>query len=129
MELNLYNLYKEIIFESISREAVLDAINKHVRVRIYYAGDDNTATGWRLIEPYVFGLTKKGNPVLRAYQLFGDTKTEIPGWKLFRLDRILKWEPLKVKFNTPINERDPSAPPFNPNGDKSMIGVPYIIKF
>lgn len=129
--MELYNLYKNIILESVTRNNVIDAIENRYRVTIFYAGDDNTASGKRTIEVYVYGTTFAGNPAIRAYQLFGDSKTRVvPGWKIFRLDRILDWRPTKGSiFYNPINERDPNAPAFNPYGDRGLRSVYKIIKF
>jgi predicted DNA-binding transcriptional regulator YafY len=127
--MKLYNLYKDIILESITRNAIIDAINNHYRVKIYYSGDGDTPAGHRTIEVYAYGTSKAGNPVIRAYQLFGETKTIIPQWKLFRVDRIISWEPTGWVFNKPISDRDSTIPKYNPNGDKSMIGTVYNAKF
>jgi predicted DNA-binding transcriptional regulator YafY len=129
--MKLYNLLEELILENTSRDAVVDAIEGKYRVNIHYAGTDGvSATGKRTIEVYAFGLTKAGNPVIRAYQPFGDTKTSKPSWKFFRLDRITRWEPLyKNKVYKPISDIDGSIPKANLYGDKSMSVVYNIIKF
>ena len=129
--MKLYNLLEELILENTNRDAVVDAIENKYRVNIHYAGTDNTrGTGQRTIEVYAFGLTKAGNPVIRAYQPFGDTKTKKPSWKFFRLDRITRWEPLyKNKFYKPISDYDASIPTANLNGDNSMSVVYNTVKF
>lgn len=127
--MKLYNILENIILENTNREMIKDAIDNHYRVRIYYAGDDNTAAGARTIEVYAYGTSIAGNQVIRAYQLFGDTKSVIPQWKLFRVDRIIRWEPTKWVFNNPISDRDPTIPKYNPNGDRSMVGSVYNVKF
>jgi len=127
--MKLYNIYKELIIENIARNSIIDAIDNHYRVSMYYEGDDNTAAGKRTIEVYAYGTSKGGNQVIRAYQIFGDTKTIIPSWKLFRVDRISRWEPLNFKFYGPISDRDSSIPKYNPNGDNSMVGTIHNIKF
>ena len=127
--MKLYNLYKDLIVENAARNSVMDAIDNRYRVRIFYSGDDNTASGARTIEVYALGTSKSGNPVIRAYQVFGDTKSIIPQWKLFRLDRITKWEPTNWKFDKPVSDLDPSIPDYNPNGDNAMVGMVYNAKF
>ena len=136
--LKLYNIFKNIIleerknliFENVSYAQVNDAIDKRCRVKIEYKDYEDKPPSKRFIEVYSLGLSKAGNPVIRAYQLFGGTTTEIPKWKFFRLDKITRWEAVpKVKFNTPIDVRDPVVPKFNPNGDKSMSTVNKMIKF
>jgi len=127
--MKLYNLYKELIMENTARNSIIDAIDKHYRVTIYYDGDDNTAAGKRTIEVYAYGTSVGGNQVIRAYQVFGDTKTIIPQWKLFRVDRISRWEPTGWEFNNPISDRGSNIPKYNPNGDGSMVGSVYNAKF
>lgn len=137
--MKLYNLFENIILEEIINKQILsegvgyaqinDAIENRYRVRIEYKDSENRPPSKRYIEVYAVGLSKVGNPVIRAYQLFGGTTTKIPKWKLFRLDKITKWEPTKPKFNTPIDTRDPSAPKFNKNGDRTMKTVNKITKF
>lgn len=135
----LYNIYQELILEEAVKKSVIneavnysqvnDAIDKRIRVRIEYKNSPESPVTRRYIEVYNLGLTKAGNPVIRAYQLFGGTMTRIPRWKFFRLDRILKWEPTGVKFNTPISTRDPEAPKYVTTGDRSMSVVNKMIKF
>ncbi len=43
-------------------------------------------------------------------------------WKLFRLDRITRWDPTERGFNTPRNG-------FNPSGDGKMSVVHNIVNF
>jgi hypothetical protein len=107
---------------SISVSNINNAINNKNEVIIYYDGDENTSKGKRNTEVYAYGISMAGNPVIRAYQLSGDSDTIVPEWKLFRVDRISQWSVLKRRFTTP-------RPKFNPNGDKSMKSVLNITKF
>jgi hypothetical protein len=107
---------------SISVTNINNAINNKNEVIIYYDGDENTSKGKRNVEVYAYGISMAGNPVIRAYQLSGDSDTIVPEWKLFRVDRISQWSVLKRRFTTP-------RPKFNPNGDKSMKSVLNITKF
>lgn len=139
--MKLYNLFEDIILEEIignkkniitegvGYKQVNDAIENRYRVRIEYKDYEDKPPSRRFIEVYAVGLSKAGNPVIRAYQLFGGTTTKIPKWKLFRLDKITKWEPTKVKFKTPIDVRDPVVPKFNKTGDRTMKTVNKIMKF
>jgi hypothetical protein len=110
----------------IKKNVNIDNINKSIddklRIKIFYRGDKNTAAGQRTIEVYAYGLSSAGNPVIRAFQLAGDTETEIPQWKLFRVDRISRWVETNQRFTQP-------RPKFNPNGDRSMSTVYKIAKF
>jgi hypothetical protein len=129
MNLSLQNIFESLILEEISRDEINDAINNKYRVNIFYDGDGINGKGKRTIEVYGYGLNHFGNLIIRAYQVFGDTKTKKPAWKTFRTDRISKWEKTGWKYNSPINQRDPSAPKFNPNSDKDMSRIYNLAKF
>ena len=119
--MKLYNAYKTLILENaVNRQDIIDAITNHNGVNIYYAGDNNVAAGKRYIEPYVFGMSTKGNDIIRAYQMFGDTKTIKPAWKLFRVDRIEQWETTSARFYTSIDDRNPAVPKYNENSDVAI---------
>ena len=121
----LLEIYKKIILkESVSTASVSDSIEGRYQVTINYEGDPShgVAPGLRAIQVYTYGLTKAGNPVIRAYQPYGDTASTVPSWKFFRLDRITSWKPTYALVTTP-------APGFNPNGDKSMSVVYSIANF
>lgn len=114
-------LTEKILNENASVENVTRAMDNHSKVIINYHtdGKDNN-TGTRIIEPVAYGLTSAGNPVIRAYQPYGDTTSKTPSWKLFRLDRITYWEETNEKFD--------SVPKFegnelNMDGDNSMTTV------
>lgn len=115
---------KLFLVEATSVSSVVDAIKGRYKVTINYKGDPKhgIAPGIRTIEPYVYGLTKAGNPCIRAYQPYGDTASKVPSWKMFRLDRIISWKPTFALILKP-------APKFNVNGDKSMSVVYNIIDF
>jgi len=60
--------------------------------------------------------------VLRAWDYEGASHTAykgkqpLPGWRLFRLDKITMFRPLDIKFFDP-------RPNYNKNGDRSMTRV------
>lgn len=119
-----------LLVESVSVEAVNNAIDKKYRVIInYHSKGEDTATGARVIEVYAYGLTKAGNPVIRAFQPYGDTTSRVPNWKFFRLDRISDWKPTNQRFTAPASDYYPALGEFNPNGDKSMSVVYNIARF
>lgn len=128
--------YIELILESLLKEEarqadVIDAIKKRYEVGINYKADNDTkGKGYRIIQPVAYGKTSKGNLVVRAFQPFGDTKTKTPHWKLFRLDRIDKWKPLKKrKFKEPPQPQYGEQGKFNPDGDGSMSEVYLVANF
>jgi hypothetical protein len=113
---------KTEIKKSINVDNINKAIDNKIRIKIFYRGDKNIAAGQRTIEVYAYGLSSAGNQVMRAFQLAGDTQTEMPDWKLFRVDRISRWVETNQRFDQP-------RPNFNPNGDRSMSTVYKIAKF
>lgn len=120
--MKLYNSFKDVIVEVASISSIVDAIKKKRRVIVYYDGDEPGGKGLRIIEPVCFGYSKKGNPVLRAWDLEGSShrgylgKKPLPSWRLFRVDKIIAFKPTMEKFNE-------IRPNYNPNGDKSMSRV------
>lgn len=128
---SLSELLQEVLLnESASIEDVNSAIDSHNRVIINYksnGGDE--ANGARVIEVYAYGLTKAGNPVIRAFQPYGDTLSKVPSWKFFRLDRITDWKPTKQTFSEPASNYYSGLGEFNPNGDNTMSVVYKIAKF
>lgn len=120
--MKLYNTLNNLILEVASKEQIIDAIRTRRVCVIYYNGDEPGGRGLRVIEPVAFGLTKKGNPVIRAWDREGAShkaylgKKPLPSWRFFRVDRIQFIRPTQETFNEP-------QPLYNPNGDKSMEKV------
>lgn len=129
LSLNIYDLMLEVLNEEVSPKEVSDAISKKYQVIINYSDEDNAAPRKRLIEPYVYGLSKAGNGVIRAYQYNGDTRTTIPKWKLFRLDRITSWQPTGRHFTLTPRENGWNAEEYNREGDKSMSTIYSQVTF
>lgn len=74
--------------------------NRNTAIIRYKSKGKNEHTQQRTIFPVAYGVNKKGNQVVRAYQTGGDTTTVKPGWKFFRVDRILSWYNMrKTKFD------------------------------
>jgi hypothetical protein len=120
--MKLYNTVKSLILEVASIDSVVNAIKNKDKVIIYYDGDEPGGRGLRNIEPVCFGYSRAGNPVLRAWDEEGASHTAykgeqpLPGWRLFRVDKIQSFKPSGEKFTTP-------KPGYNVNGDKSMTRV------
>lgn len=114
-------LEEMLLMESASVENVVKAMDNHSKVIINYHSDGKDEhSGTRVIEPITYGLTKAGNPVIRAYQPYGDTTTTAPGWKMFRLDRISYWEETQEKF---YNVPKLPGQDANLDGDETMATV------
>jgi predicted DNA-binding transcriptional regulator YafY len=126
--MKLYNTVKSLILEVASINSITDAIKKRQKVIVYYDGDEPGGRGLREIEPVCFGYSKADNPILRAWDYEGASHTNykgeqpLPGWRIFRLDKILSFKPTGEVFNEP-------KPGYNPNGDKSMNRVIINVKF
>jgi predicted DNA-binding transcriptional regulator YafY len=120
--MKLYNIAKSLILEVASIDSIVDSIKKKNKVIIYYDGDEPGGRGLREIEPVCFGYSKADNPVLRAWDETGASHTgykgeqPLPGWRLFRVDKILSFKPSGEKFSQ-------SRPNYNTQGDKSMVRV------
>ena len=127
--MKLYSLLENIILEVASSSEIEDAIEKHRTCRVYYEGDETQIKGWRWIEPYVYGDSLAGNPIIRVYQIQGVTDTEQPGWKTFRADKITSWVRTPKMFFVPISDRIGGIPKYNPNGDRSMTRIYKQAKF
>jgi predicted DNA-binding transcriptional regulator YafY len=120
--MKLYNSVKSLILEVASIDSIVDAIKKKNKIIIYYDGDEPGGRGLRQIEPVCFGYSKADNPVLRAWDEEGSSHTAykgeqpLPGWRLFRVDKILSFKPSGEKFNT-------VRPGYNRTGDKGMVRI------
>lgn len=114
--------FRHLITEGVGEKDIVNAIQNHEYLYIYYEGDDGNNYGYRTIRPYVLGTHKKsGNAVLRAWQdnpknshdfenratrkdsenhdYWVDGEGIKPGWRMFRLDKITKVYPIGKKFN------------------------------
>ena len=119
--MKLMNSLKGLITEIASAQDIQRSINMKNIITINYNGREY-GKGYRDIEPVCFGISKSGNFVLRAWEIVGSSHSNkvmgnpIPGWRLFRLDKILTYQLQGDKFTE-------SRPFYNPNGDKSMSRV------
>ncbi len=126
--MKLINNLSELITEIAAISDMTSSIKKRNLVTIYYDGNDNGGKGYRTIEPVCLGFSKKDNMVLRAWEVEGASYSAknkgnfLPGWRLFRVDKIFTYKPTLDKFNT-------VRPKYNPTGDKSMIRVLVNAKF
>ena len=119
MKDNLYEKLKGVLNEDVAYGDVLRAIRNHKYVEMYYddtkLGDEGNPRGRRIIMPLAIGLTKAGNPVVRAYQVNGgNSRTGAPDYVYCRLDRVVSWREMDKTFKAPPDDR------FNYNGDRTM---------
>ena len=126
--MKLVNNLSELITEIAAISDMTSSIKKRNLVTIYYNGNDNGGKGYRTIEPVCLGFSKKDNMVLRAWEVEGASYSAknkgnfLPGWRLFRLDKIFTYRPTLDNFYT-------MRPKYNPNGDRSMERVFINAKF
>ena len=92
ISLKLCDIVKKLLKEGLSSDEVLDAIRNKYYVRISYDDDmpsnGGNPKGSRVIQPMAIGTTKKGYPVIRAFQVSGNSRRGAPKWKFFRLNRV-----------------------------------------
>jgi len=126
--MKLKETLRGLLCEVASIESVADCIKNKKKCIIYYLGDEPGGKGLREIEPVCLGVSKRGNKVVRAWDIEGSSHTAylgekpLPGWRLFRLDKIMTLKPTGENFTE-------MRPDFNPNGDKSMESVILIVKY
>jgi predicted DNA-binding transcriptional regulator YafY len=126
--MKLIKTIKNLITEAATFEDIIDAIKQRKVVIIYYDGDEPGGRGLREIEPVCVGLSKANNRVLRAWDSEGSSHTAykgeqpLPGWRLFRVDKILSLKPTGDIYNEP-------RPGYNLTGDKTMSSVILNAKF
>lgn len=119
------------IFENyaMNLEKLEDAITNKFVCRIDYKGEMGTKIlpGSRLIEPYAIGVDSNGNTLIRAWLISGISRSGkinpklVPGWRLFRLDRINSVNPTLQKFLV-------ARKGYNPD-DKNMSEVTFSASF
>lgn len=126
--MKLKETLRGLLCEVASIESVVDCIKNKKKCIIYYLGDEPGGKGLREIEPVCLGVSKRGNKVVRAWDIEGSSHTAylgekpLPGWRLFRLDKIMTLKPTGENFTE-------MRPDFNPDGDKSMESVILIAKY
>ena len=106
-----------------------NAITNKFICTIYYKGERKGLVddGYRYIEPYALGVNQKGNNVLRAWLLKGKSRRgridpkQVPGWRLFRIDRINSISTSLGTFTVPRKG-------YNAD-DNGMTEVMYAAKF
>ncbi|AEM78240.1 hypothetical protein [Thermoanaerobacter wiegelii] len=89
---------------------ICSAIKNREVIQFYYEG------GIRIVEPFCYGESTKGNLVLRGYQVDGYSSSGNPiGWKLFIVDNMHNISLTGRKFSG-------LRPDYNPN-DRGMVRI------
>jgi len=62
---------------------ICDAIARRKVIRFFYGG------GFRVAEPFCYGIGTSGNELLRVFQIDGHSRSGVShDWKLFDVDKI-----------------------------------------
>lgn len=148
---NNIKMFRTLLNEGVGQQDIVQYIENHEWIYIYYTGDATTASGYRTIRPYVLGTSKAGNLVLRAWQdnpknswhftnkptrpkrnpdmsvsknhdYWIDNEGMKPGWRMFRLDKIQKVYPTGKKFED-VNGLVMIPAGYHEGGDDDMTNV------
>lgn len=135
--------FRQLLKESVGDGTIVDAIDNHKIVYIYYAGDETIMKGYRTIYPLVLGSSKSkkaqkegGYNLLSAWQEAGSTDSRKiyynqkgkakSGWRLFREDKITSFLPTGKIFST-NPDKFPDVEHYNPN-DSRMASIIAAVK-
>ena len=90
--------------DSRLKDSLMQAIQRHCAVMITYSNEVRT------IEPHLLGRTTAGNLAIRAWQLGGGSVSQkgLPGWRMFRLDRMTHVEVLDISTKAPREAYNPN---------------------
>ena len=133
--MKLFNSLIQLVTEQVSNSVIKDAITNKYACELRYLDDEKLPSGSqvRIIQPVAYGYSKKGNPVIRAYQTSGPALkvnkkgVPLPDWRLFRVDRVKSMKPKKGDDSLFLTFDEP--PLYNPLGDNSMTRMMYNSKF
>ena len=103
------------MFMAISplKRTIVDAIRGHKVLQIDY----HDPRGFRRVEPHACGVNRRGNDVVRVFQVCGPSRsgTRVNYWKMMRIDRIRDLQVLDDRFERP-------RPDYRP-GDAHMVKI------
>lgn len=116
------SIYNKLITENVNISDISSAIDNKNVVEIRYNTGDGKATGLRKIEIHGIGENERGNVVLDAYQLSGDSKTYKPDWKTFDIRNITDFKILDQTFDRP-------RPKWKENGNKKIVNFYKKVNF
>ena len=87
-------------------DEIIGAIENHKLIEFDYDGESRT------VEPHCYGISTKGNEVIRAYQVRGFSSSGTMGWKMYDLSKADDIKVLSETFSKPR--------PDYKKGDKGM---------
>ena len=74
-------------------QEIIEAIENKNLIEFNYDGEA------RVVEPHCYGLSTKGNEVLRAYQVDGYSSSGNMGWKMYDIGKADEINVLKDTFD------------------------------
>lgn len=87
------------------REEICTAIQERKLLSVYYDGE------YRRVEPHVYGLSAKGNELLRVYQVEGYSESgAVIYWKLLDVSKLSVITVLPEQFPGPRPDYNPEDP-------------------
>src|SRR3989304_7178885 len=96
MKINLYNLYKQVIFEEVNLHTVQNALNGNFGVNIVYVKKDSegkptkdSSNTPRWCQILAIGKTSRGNQAIRIYQISPSPKPNPKTGKVERYKTLL----------------------------------------
>ena len=89
-------------------QQICDAIDRHIVLELRYHSYS------RLVEPYVYGVSRIGDELLRCYQVAGGSVGgDRRGWKLLKAADIASFHATQTSFaprTRSYNPQDPGIP-------------------
>ncbi|MFO7276182.1 MAG: hypothetical protein DIU56_004015 [Pseudomonadota bacterium] len=79
-----------------------DAIERRIVIELRYHAYS------RLVEPYVYGVSRHGDELLRCYQIAGGSVSgERRGWKLLKVAEIVSFHQTETSFEPRVRQYNP----------------------
>jgi hypothetical protein len=113
---------------SVDNNLIYDSIFNHKIVMLRYNDEQQkNCLDYRRVLICEYGITRKGNTAIRAYEFSGSTHTpdEIPGWRTFLIKRLINIKSTPEGLFKPITQ---APPKFNPNPIKDRDDFTVIWK-
>lgn len=83
-------------------QQICDAIYRQIVLELRYHHYS------RLVEPYVYGVSRHGEELLRCYQIAGGSVSgERRGWKLLKVSEIASFHLTETSFEPRVHQYNP----------------------
>lgn len=87
---------------------ICDAIENQFVIEFHYDGEV------RVVEPHCYGVSSKGNEIIRGYQIGGHSSSGKMGWKLYDISKTEAIITTETKFEVRSDYK---------RGDKGMAEI------